>query len=91
METVIRKSLKLKSCPKCGGDVCRTRDTFGVYHQCAQCGREIRIGMSGAPLDAGLALDASLALDAGLVAHTTDTARGATAANPTEPKMELVV
>ena len=36
-----RKSLKLKSCPRCGGDVCRMRDTFGVYHQCAQCGREI--------------------------------------------------
>ncbi len=37
-----RKSLKLKACPRCGGDVCRMRDTFGVYHQCAQCGREIR-------------------------------------------------
>ena len=42
MQTVARKSLKLKACPKCGGDVCRMRDTFGVYHQCAQCGREIR-------------------------------------------------
>lgn len=37
-----RYSLKLKACPKCGGDICRMRDTFGVYHQCAQCGREIR-------------------------------------------------
>ena len=42
MQTVARKSLKLKACPRCGGDVCRMRDTFGVYHQCAQCGREIR-------------------------------------------------
>ena len=42
MQTPTRKSLKLKACPRCGGDVCRMRDTFGVYHQCAQCGREIR-------------------------------------------------
>ncbi|MDE2785653.1 MAG: hypothetical protein OXL37_03235 [Chloroflexota bacterium] len=42
MQTLTRKSLKLKACPRCGGDVCRMRDTFGVYHQCAQCGREIR-------------------------------------------------
>lgn len=41
MQTIARKSLKLKACPRCGGDVCRMRDTFGVYHQCAQCGREI--------------------------------------------------
>ena len=42
MTTATRKSLKLKTCPRCGGDVCRMRDTFGFYHQCAQCGREIR-------------------------------------------------
>ncbi len=42
MQTLTRNSLKLKACPRCGGDVCRMRDTFGVYHQCAQCGREIR-------------------------------------------------
>ena len=42
MQTPTRKSLKLKACPHCGGDICRMRDTFGVYHQCAQCGREIR-------------------------------------------------
>ena len=42
MQTLTRKSLKLKACPRCGGDICRMRDTFGVYHQCAQCGREIR-------------------------------------------------
>ena len=42
MQTISRKTLKLKACPKCGGDICRMRDTFGVYHQCAQCGREIR-------------------------------------------------
>lgn len=48
MQTVTRKSLKLKACPHCGGDVCRMRDTFGVYHQCAQCGREIRRVASGA-------------------------------------------
>lgn len=75
METAIRKTMKLKSCPKCGGDVCRTRDTFGVYHQCAQCGREIRIGMNGAPLDAGLAADSTT----GVPAH------------PTAPQLELMV
>ena len=80
METAIRKSLKLKSCPRCGGDICRTRDTFGVYHQCAQCGREIRIGMNGAPLDAANAATAT-------VAATTM----GVAANPTEHKMELAV
>lgn len=42
MPTVTRKPLRLKACPRCGGDICRVRDTFGVYHQCAQCGREIR-------------------------------------------------
>ena len=44
MQTQIkaRKSLLRKACPRCGGDVCRNRDTFGVYHQCAQCGREFR-------------------------------------------------
>lgn len=78
METAVRKPMKLKSCPKCGGDVCRTRDTFGVYHQCAQCGREIRIGMSGAPLDAAIAVAAAGA-GTGIPA------------NPTEHKMELVV
>ena len=50
MQTLTRKSLKLKACPRCGGDVCRVRDTFGVYHQCAQCGREIRrVTSSAAP------------------------------------------
>ena len=44
MQTQIkaRKSLLRKACPRCGGDVCRNRDTFGVYHQCVQCGREFR-------------------------------------------------
>lgn len=41
-QTITRKSLLRKACPRCGGDVCRMRDTFGVYHQCAQCGREFR-------------------------------------------------
>lgn len=81
METAIRKSLQLKSCPRCGGDICRTRDTFGVYHQCAQCGREIRIGMNGAPLDAATAAATPT------VAATTM----GVAANPTEHKMELAV
>ena len=53
MQTLTRKSLKLKACPRCGGDVCRVRDTFGVYHQCAQCGREIRrVASSTAPATA---------------------------------------
>ena len=41
-QTKTRKSLMRKACPRCGGDVCRMRDTFGVYHQCAQCGRDFR-------------------------------------------------
>ncbi len=41
-QTRSRKSLLRKACPRCGGDICRMRDTFGVYHQCAQCGREFR-------------------------------------------------
>lgn len=87
METAIRKSLKLKSCPRCGGDICRTRDTFGVYHQCAQCGREIRIGMGGYPLDAG---DAGVAMNANASTSAGGKGMGVTG-NPTEHKMELVV
>ena len=41
-QTITRKSLLRKACPRCGGDICRMRDTFGFYHQCAQCGREFR-------------------------------------------------
>ena len=52
MQTLTRKSLKLKACPRCGGDICRMRDTFGVYHQCAQCGREIR-RVASSPVQAG--------------------------------------
>ena len=31
-------SLFLKSCPKCGGDLCSTRDIHGHYISCLQCG-----------------------------------------------------
>ena len=58
MQTLTRKSLKLKACPRCGGDICRMRDTFGVYHQCAQCGREIRqLTASPAPAATIAAMD----------------------------------
>lgn len=58
MQTLTRKSLKLKACPRCGGDVCRVRDTFGVYHQCAQCGREIRrVASATAPANAVATMD----------------------------------
>jgi uncharacterized protein (DUF983 family) len=50
MQTNIRKSVNLKACPRCGGDVCRMRDTFGVYHQCAQCGRDIRREVAHSPV-----------------------------------------
>jgi len=30
--------LRLKSCPKCHGDVRFDRDQFGWYEQCIQCG-----------------------------------------------------
>ena len=66
----LRQSLQLKACPRCGGDVCRMRDTFGVYHRCAQCGREIRATMPAATAgrmpareanDAGIASVATIA------------------------------
>ena len=30
--------LKLKGCPKCGGDVQLDNDHYGWYEQCIQCG-----------------------------------------------------
>jgi len=30
--------LKLKSCPRCKGDVLLDRDQYGWYHYCLQCG-----------------------------------------------------
>lgn len=92
----LRQSLQLKACPRCGGDVCRMRDTFGVYHRCAQCGREIRATMPAAAArmpardanDAGIASVASIA-NTGVaapaeanVANMTVPATAATIATP---------
>ena len=33
-----RKMMRLKSCPKCKGDVMIDRDHYGWYEQCIQCG-----------------------------------------------------
>lgn len=30
--------LRLKCCPKCGGDVALDKDHYGWYEQCLQCG-----------------------------------------------------
>jgi ssDNA-binding Zn-finger/Zn-ribbon topoisomerase 1 len=30
--------LRLKSCPRCKGDILMDRDHFGWYEQCIQCG-----------------------------------------------------
>ena len=30
--------LKLKSCPRCGGDMRIDRDQYGWYEECIQCG-----------------------------------------------------
>lgn len=30
--------LKVKSCPKCHGDLVVDRDSYGLYEQCIQCG-----------------------------------------------------
>ena len=30
--------LKLKGCPRCGGDLRADRDLYGSYEQCIQCG-----------------------------------------------------
>lgn len=62
-KTITRKSLMRKACPRCGGDVCRTRDTFGVYHQCAQCGREFR-RQPAVSLNSGATTPTSVAISA---------------------------
>ncbi|MFA5316129.1 MAG: hypothetical protein WC369_01740 [Dehalococcoidales bacterium] len=31
-------TIRLKSCPKCGGDVRVDRDHYGWFEQCIQCG-----------------------------------------------------
>ncbi len=30
--------LRLKSCPRCHGDVVRDKDQYGGFEQCLQCG-----------------------------------------------------
>ena len=32
------KVLHLKTCPRCGGDVHSSRDVYGPYRECLQCG-----------------------------------------------------
>jgi ribosomal protein L37AE/L43A len=34
----VTQMLRLKSCPKCKGDVRIDRDQYGWYEQCLQCG-----------------------------------------------------
>lgn len=82
----LRQSLQLKACPRCGGDVCRMRDTFGVYHRCAQCGREIRATMpaAAARMPARDANDAGIASVA-TIANTAAAPAEATVANMTVP------
>ena len=82
----LRQSLQLKACPRCGGDVCRMRDTFGVYHRCAQCGREIRATMpaAAARMPARDANDAGIASVA-TIANTGAAPAEATVANMTVP------
>lgn len=36
----VSKMLRLKSCPRCNGDVIVDRDIHGWYEQCLQCGYE---------------------------------------------------
>ena len=33
-----------KSCPRCRGDVVDDEDTYGKYHKCMQCSREVPPG-----------------------------------------------
>jgi len=33
-----RRMIRMKSCPKCNGDVLIDRDQYGWYEQCIQCG-----------------------------------------------------
>lgn len=35
---MIDKMLKLKGCPKCGGDIQLDKDHYGWFEQCFQCG-----------------------------------------------------
>lgn len=37
----VRRRIGLQSCPHCGGNVRLIRDTYGAYHQCIQCSREL--------------------------------------------------
>lgn len=67
-KTVTRKSLMRKACPRCGGDICRMRDTFGVYHQCAQCGREFR-GQPAVSIPTSTAAPASISAPANPTEH----------------------
>ena len=30
--------LRLKACPRCGGDMHDNRDEYGIYAECLQCG-----------------------------------------------------
>ena len=82
----LRQSLQLKACPRCGGDVCRMRDTFGVYHRCAQCGREIRATM---PAAAAAHMPARDANDAGIASVATIANTGAAPAEATVANMTV--
>jgi len=37
-EMLVLRSLRLKSCPRCKGDIMLERDRWGWYEQCIQCG-----------------------------------------------------
>jgi len=34
----VLRTLRLKSCPRCKGDIMLERDRWGWYEQCIQCG-----------------------------------------------------
>ena len=38
MLKLVRPRLRLKSCPRCKGDLALDLDQWGLYEQCIQCG-----------------------------------------------------
>ena len=49
--------LKLKSCPRCRGDMHANRDVYGPYDECLQCGHMVYLepdsGLLSLPLSKG--------------------------------------
>ena len=63
--------LYLKQCPRCKGDVYRTKDSFGEYLACLQCGysRDIDSGPLASMVTAAQAKPEQITVGAGMPAR----------------------